>query len=284
MRHRHAFTLVELLVVIAIIGVLVGLLLPAIQSARESARQASCKNNLKQLGLAVLAYESANRSLPPQSFPWQFGLLDNQGLPGLSQYWRGTSFLLWLLPYVEVPQSVSDRCVQMYMTGSNTVGAWGGPFATPLPVFLCPSEINRGRGPLGSACTNYRGNGGDIGGASRRGPFNPGCTNHFAPHSPSPTRVAHVLDGMSKTVLLGESLIGVPATSDKLPAGVGKLQPLDSTTPPGGLLGDRHCERLLGNDVGSPIPAREHVELVWRNLHFVFYECGAEHSTLHVGL
>src|SRR6476660_2586494 len=62
--NRAAFTLVELLVVIAIIGILVGLLLPAIQSARESARRATCINQMKQLGLALLNYESAKKYLP----------------------------------------------------------------------------------------------------------------------------------------------------------------------------------------------------------------------------
>jgi prepilin-type N-terminal cleavage/methylation domain-containing protein len=61
---RRAFTLVELLVVIAVIGILIALLLPAVQAAREAARRAECKNNLRQLGLAVLNYESTYRTLP----------------------------------------------------------------------------------------------------------------------------------------------------------------------------------------------------------------------------
>ena len=69
-RHRRAFTVVELLVVIAIIGVLMALLLPAVQYARETARRSACSNNVKQIGLATIQFETAKGYLPPlRSYP-----------------------------------------------------------------------------------------------------------------------------------------------------------------------------------------------------------------------
>jgi prepilin-type N-terminal cleavage/methylation domain-containing protein/prepilin-type processing-associated H-X9-DG protein len=95
-RQWRGFTLVELLVVIAIIGTLVGLLLPAVQSARESARRSICGNNLKQIGLGLANYESANKA-----FPAGFSFFVTSGEP----CWGWATFIL---PYIE-QNEIFDR-------------------------------------------------------------------------------------------------------------------------------------------------------------------------------
>ncbi|WP_164101455.1 DUF1559 domain-containing protein [Candidatus Laterigemmans baculatus] len=120
------FTLVELLVVIAIIGVLVGLLLPAVQAAREAARRMSCQNNLKQLSLAVMNYESALRCLPPST------VLDlAAGDTANNQAWGVHGRIL---PFIE-QQNLSDQI-------DLSVG-WDFQSAIDnvrVPVFGCPSD------------------------------------------------------------------------------------------------------------------------------------------------
>ena len=90
---NSGFTLVELLVVIAIIGILVALLLPAVQSARESARRSSCQNNVRQLGIATLNYESAHSELPPPR--WIIPAANNNGIEARH------SIVTYLLEYME---------------------------------------------------------------------------------------------------------------------------------------------------------------------------------------
>lgn len=92
---RRGFTLVELLVVIAIVGLLIGLLLPAIQAARESSRMATCKNNLKQMGIATHNFENARQGFPPS--------ITGAGYHAANGYDGGTGlpYFAVLLPYME---------------------------------------------------------------------------------------------------------------------------------------------------------------------------------------
>ncbi len=99
MRARHGFTLIELLVVIAIIAVLIALLLPAVQAAREAARRGQCVNNLKQIGLALHNYESANGALPaPKIYSGVCFYPNGNAANGLI---LNTTGLTLILPYVE---------------------------------------------------------------------------------------------------------------------------------------------------------------------------------------
>src|SRR5689334_25410189 len=95
--RRRAFTLIELLVVIAIIAVLIALLLPAVQQAREAARRTQCKNNLKQIGLALHNYHDTFRLFPP-------GYVDRNGNPNLTpdnDLGPGWGWAAFLLPYID---------------------------------------------------------------------------------------------------------------------------------------------------------------------------------------
>lgn len=122
----NGFTLVELLVVIAIIGVLVALLLPAVQAARESSRRASCTNNLRQVGLAILNYESQHQKFPPGK-KWSRPRTD----PLTFDY----SWSAILLDYVE-EQALHDQ-IDFNLPLSDPVNLPATSIA--LPIYLCPS-------------------------------------------------------------------------------------------------------------------------------------------------
>src|ERR1700744_5757312 len=101
-QRPHAFTLIELLVVIAIIAVLIALLLPAVQQAREAARRTQCKNNLKQIGLALHKYHDTYLKFPAAMY---FSNFPNGGLIGYTatgaDTQHGPSWLVGLLPYID---------------------------------------------------------------------------------------------------------------------------------------------------------------------------------------
>jgi prepilin-type N-terminal cleavage/methylation domain-containing protein/prepilin-type processing-associated H-X9-DG protein len=132
-RPRAAFTLVELLVVIAIIGVLVALLLPAIQAAREAARRAQCKNNVKQLALASLNFESAAGGLP--SGGWGFRWMGDPDRGNGRNQPGGWCF--GILPYLEQTQ------VTLLGKGASPTQKrieLGRQMGTVIPGYYCPSR------------------------------------------------------------------------------------------------------------------------------------------------
>lgn len=142
-QRRPAFTLVELLVVIAIIGVLVALLLPAVQAAREAARRMQCQNNIHNLALAVLNFESAQKNLPPSSeMDPSFG---GRGTPSRSFVaYTGPQFswIVKILPFVE-SQVIYDQFDFTVSALEQNINL--NPQESQPSFLLCPSDEALGR-------------------------------------------------------------------------------------------------------------------------------------------
>ena len=137
---RCGFTLVELLVVIAIIGVLIALLLPAVQAAREAARRLQCRNHLKQIGLALHAYNTGQNVFPPGAILRGFG---ETGTTSYNQYseasstrptMHGTSWMLRILPFIEQQALYNRWDFSKSVLGNELVAA------TDINVFYCPTR------------------------------------------------------------------------------------------------------------------------------------------------
>jgi prepilin-type N-terminal cleavage/methylation domain-containing protein/prepilin-type processing-associated H-X9-DG protein len=220
-RARHAFTLVELLVVIAIIGLLVALLLPAVQQAREAARNSQCKNNLKQLGLALLNFESARKYLPPtdpQISPVA---------PATGNTTLGFSPQARLLPFMDEANLQNQLdFTQVAFTGPTYADLFANKqfltaFATQVSVFLCPSDpapplttesTTTADSTVGTAAGTYAGINYMVSMGSATGIMNDirfptdGITYYN-----SAVSLRKVIDGLSNTVFMSESIRSIGA-------------------------------------------------------------------------
>ena len=217
---RSGFTLIELLVVIAIIGVLVGLLLPAVQQAREAARRSACTNKLKQLGLAVLNYESTNKKLPAAFRSIETYRIVNSKFGG--GVWNKNnhrwSFVFHLLPYIEQMPLHQKLSEEMVTGGGRKPFDNTDTINTELTELLCPSEINGSRfSGVGETRgrTSYRINRGDIRGDNGwvfpekpRGPGAAGWTKTDPEGRQQTVKLKDITDGTSNTIMLGEVRIG----------------------------------------------------------------------------
>lgn len=229
-RKSSGFTLVELLVVIAIIGVLVALLLPAVQAAREAARRTQCINNIKQMGLGAVNYESGNGAFPPGRLYPDWANANGVPKSGYTNYQANipasdkTGFYsvhIWLLPYMEAGNvydliDFNRSQVKKMLSPRNP---HYDAYATAQGLFLCPSDGNVGR--IISE-NNYRSNfGGDTPGAGTGSPGGtPGQGSNFdqwdsggnGAFSYSTKRVGlkagEYTDGLSNTAFFAERIKG----------------------------------------------------------------------------
>jgi prepilin-type N-terminal cleavage/methylation domain-containing protein len=234
---RRAFTLIELLVVIAIIAVLIALLLPAVQQAREAARRTQCKNNLKQIGLALHNYHDNFLMLPA-------GTVARYDVASTTFYGFGWTWTAKILPYIDQ--------APLYNQCNPTMGGDAGVSTDPipslagktiLPAFRCPSQpngdLNFG-GQGGYQSSNYNGNiGTNVYNAGDCDGANPICIR---------------LDGIffvNSTVGFRDVTDGVSTTFFAL-----EVQTSLATGMPGG---DRHYNFSAGADGNPPSDPAEYL-------------------------
>jgi prepilin-type N-terminal cleavage/methylation domain-containing protein/prepilin-type processing-associated H-X9-DG protein len=211
----RGFTLVELLVVIAIIGTLVGLLLPAVQSARESARRSTCGNNLKQIGLGLANYESANKALPAG-----FSFFVTSGEP----CWGWATFIL---PYMEQNQIFDGldpknrKLATVYVASPSATDQQ--LLQTSISTYRCPSDTTDklntlkkfnttsfGADHFPLATSNYVGSCGSLAppqnaqdtGGVFNGVYDAKASTPGA--GPNGLPLKAITDGVSKTIAVGE--------------------------------------------------------------------------------
>ena len=209
--RRDAFTLIELLVVIAIIGILIALLLPAVQQAREAARSAQCKNNLKQIGLALHNYHDSVGCLPPGALAVLFngtGVDPAGSNPGRTSVSGGWGWGAFILPYLDQ----GNLYKALNPNGNNFPASPTQESRMPLAMYQCPSESSpeihfafpmggdgAGNGHARSSYVAVSGSGDNADYANKSAPETRGMFWYN-----SSVRLRDVTDGTSNTVMITE--------------------------------------------------------------------------------
>src|SRR5690242_10046821 len=194
--RRRGFTLIELLVVIAIIAVLIALLLPAVQAAREAARRSQCVNNLKQLGLGVMNYESTHGMLPP-SCTYSVAVVGNN-----------FSMKARLLPFLEQSSVFNATNYSIAYNAAQN----GTASSSTLNTFLCPSDANQNNRVMASYAGHNFGEtsyGNNIGTSmSFNGGRFDGPAYSLGSNLGAPVSLAMITDGTSNTAIHSEWIRG----------------------------------------------------------------------------
>ena len=220
MKARRAFTLIELLVVIAIIAILIALLLPAVQQAREAARRTQCKNNLKQIGLALHNYHDVHLTFPSGTSPSRL-TTNNNRVRANFESWGWSAFILPFLDQQPLFDNldINGSTLNEALMRADAAGTLNSSFET-LSAFMCPSDTTGPRmdtarrssfaGLAGvsvdwrAPTMNYAGSTGGVCGDVR----SPREQNDRPPlgifYNGSKVRIRDITDGTSNTFLVGE--------------------------------------------------------------------------------
>jgi len=212
---RRGFTLIELLVVIAIIAVLISLLLPAVQSAREAARRAQCTNNLKQIGLAMHNYHSANDVFPLGTSLQPTGSSIND--EGVWASWSAQALMLGYMEQTPLYNAINFNWGPLATPGSgqsDTAGLNTTATHALISSFVCPSDSYCGGGQqnINDYAASFGTTGlplyywSDAGGPPLYNQKPSGSTGMFT--FAIPYGVKHCTDGTSNTVAYAEWLVG----------------------------------------------------------------------------